>query len=484
MQTWHLSKRDIKRYPHFDPPISLEQAEKYALDQELVARHAFYPFIRYEQSWKRFAKKHKDGKRKVRPIRYAARRDAYIFSYYRYLLSERYETELARLGLEENVLAYRRIAAGDSAGGKCNIHFARDAFLRIRELGNCCAIALDISSYFESLDHARLKSMWCRLLGVSKLPADHFSVFQAITRYAEIDKQELYERLGHFGEKTAPSGRAIKGYLTRFRRMPKRLCTGRRFRQLIAGGGNQKSIIKTHYKPYGIPQGAPISDLLANMYLLDFDSTVAGWVRKSGGAYYRYSDDILIAMPGSRDVGSALMERTRQLISQFGAKLEIKESKSSLFVFQGEGLNEKFELLNGTRGSNGLEYLGFRYSGKGVYIRDASLSNLFRKVARAAYRDAHTYARRYPDKDASKLKSIFNYERLIKRFGKVEDFDDREKDFRRWTFWTYATRASKVFQDLGKPILRQLRKHRKLIRHRADKALELAVTRRDKRNIP
>jgi hypothetical protein len=114
-------------------------------------------------------------------------------------------------------------------------------------------------------------------------------------------------------------------------------------------------------------------------------------------------------------------------------------------------------------------------------LRDATVSNLLRKVSRAANRDADSFARRYPDKDVAKLKSLFNYERLIKRFGKVEDFDGNEKDHRSWTFWTYATRASKAFGPLGRPILRQLKRHRELIRERADSALERAVFRREKR---
>jgi Reverse transcriptase (RNA-dependent DNA polymerase) len=482
MEEWRLKKSDLKKYPHFDPVISTKKAEAFATNPDCVAHHAFYPFIRYRQRWTRFAEKGGKGAVKERPIRYAARRDAYIFSRYRHLLSQHYEAELTRLGLDASVLAYRRIPATDSRGGKCNIHFARDAFLKIRELGNCFVIALDVSSYFESLDHARLKQMWCRMLGANRLPADHFKVFEAITKYAVVDKVSLYERLGYYGDKTTRGTNSVKGYLSPYDEMPKQLCRGKRFRELIRGGGGQKSILEKNYKDYGIPQGAPISDLLANLYLLDFDSTVAGWVREIGGAYYRYSDDILIVAPGAEAEGTSLMARTRDLIRRFGARLEIKEKKSSLFVFRRHDANQDVALVLGTQGKNGLEYLGFRYNGKKVYLRDATISNLRRNVARAANRDAYACARRYPDKDVANLRSLFNYERLIKRFGKVEDFNGTgEKDYRNQTFWTYANHASKVFGPLGKPILRQLRKHRELVRWRADKALERAVVRRERR---
>ncbi len=481
MENWHLRASDLKHYPHFDPLISLEEGEAYATDKNRVARHAFFPFIQYSQRWTRFAEKGETGAVKERPIRYAARLDSYIFSYYRFILSQRYEREIARIGLDASILAYRRIPIPNGKGNKCNVHFARDAFLRIRELGDCCAIALDISSYFEFLDHSRVKDLWCRMLGVHKLPADHFQVFKAITQYAWVDKQEVYERLGHFSEKTTISGKTKKGYLTPYKKVPKCLCDGRKFRESIAGRKGQKSIIERNYKPYGIPQGAPISDLLANLYLIDFDSTIAAWVREVGGAYFRYSDDILVLVPGAETVGRDLMARIRALIHQFGARLEIKEKKSTLFVFQRRGTDQKFQSLHETQGRNGLEYLGFRYDGKCVYLRDATLSNLHRKVVRAAYADADACARRYPDKDITKLKKLFDYEGLAKKFGRVEEFGKMPRDYRKWTFWTYARRASSVFGSLGKPILHQLRRHRDFIRRRADKALERAVIRRERR---
>ena len=141
-------------------------------------------------------------KKKERPIRYASRRDAYIFSYYRYLLSEKYEAELNTLGVSNCVIGYRKIPVdGELNRGKCNIHFAKDAFDAVSELGDCCAIALDISSYFENIDHQILRKIWCRLLAVDELPPDHEHVFKNITRYAVVDREEVYQRLGYYGPK-------------------------------------------------------------------------------------------------------------------------------------------------------------------------------------------------------------------------------------------------------------------------------------------
>ena len=289
MEPWQLTQRDLKRYPHFDRVLSVEAATALATNPTHVAAHKFYPFMLYEQRWTRFAEKGEKGDVKERPIRYAARADAYILAYYRHMLSGHYETALSQLGLGDSVLAYRRISAVQGEGGKCNIHFARDAIIQIRKLGNCCVIALDIKSYFESLDHGRLKTLWCRMLGVNRLPDDHNRVFEAVTQYAVVDKQAVYARLGHFGEKRkTKSGRIINGYLTPYKKIPRQLCTGVEFREKIAGGNGQKSLIRQNHKRYGIPQGSPISDLLANFYLIDFNKTVHGWARSILGNYYRY----------------------------------------------------------------------------------------------------------------------------------------------------------------------------------------------------
>jgi hypothetical protein len=286
MAAWQLTAEDLKRYPHFDSQISTEDAVALATNPAAVVAHKFYPFILYTNRWTRFAKKGEQGDVKERPIRYASRGDAYIFAYYRYLLTQKYEAALSSNCLNESVIAYRRILNEDGTG-KCNIHFAREAFEQIRKLGNCCAVALDISGFFESLDHSLLKSIWCDLLNVKKLPDDHYRVFRTITRYAVVEKQSVYERLGYYGAKIdARSGKIGNGYLVPYNKMPKQLCTGHVFRQKIAGGDGSKSLINLNLKTHGIPQGSPISDLLANLYLLNFDCAVRKIVSSLGGSYF------------------------------------------------------------------------------------------------------------------------------------------------------------------------------------------------------
>jgi hypothetical protein len=477
MPDWQLTSKGLKHYPHFDAHISIKDAMSLANDPAAVAAHTFYPFILYKNRWTRFAERGEVGDVKERPIRYASRADAYIFSRYRDLLAQAYETALVDKGLSDSVLAYRRLKDIDGKG-KCNIHFARDAFKKVAELENCCVVALDISSFFESLDHGYLKSTWCKLLHVEKLPADHFRVFRAITKYAVLEKEAAYERLGYFGIKSSSkSGKSTKGYLLPYKQMPKQLCTGRQFREKIAGGDGTKSLIQVHLKDYGIPQGAPISDVLANIYLLEFDSIVRKRMNELGGVYFRYSDDILLISPGGEQLGKALAKEMRELIVTVGNRLAIKEKKSSVFVFTKHGTHQECVLVEGAQGKNGLEYLGFRFDGKRIYIRDSTLSNLYRKVARSARYFATSLVRRYPGKGYKFLLEHLDYERLIQNFGRVQEFGEFADDYRSWTFWTYARRAAQIFGAEGRSIVQQLRSLRKNVKARVCQELARAVER-------
>jgi hypothetical protein len=282
MPHWTPNVKDLKKYPHFDAHVSLKKIESIANDPERVAKRAFLPFIKYTQRWQPFRKKPTKPSKKERDIRYASRIDAAIFARYRALLSELYERELERKGLNHVAIAYRKIPAGEDSGkGKCNIHFAKDAFDYIRKSDECCAISLDISSYFESLDHKRVKEKWVRLLNLSRLPDDHYAVFKAITKYSIVEKEKLYERLGYLKIVESESGGKKNVYTTPFSKMPTQLSKPSDFRKYIAGDDPAyPSLIEKNKKNHGIPQGAPLSDIIANFYLIDFDEKINEHISK------------------------------------------------------------------------------------------------------------------------------------------------------------------------------------------------------------
>jgi hypothetical protein len=469
---WHIKAKDLKKYPHFDSDISAADATTYVTKPKNIEKHSFYPFFCYKMAWNRWASKDQKGKAKERLIRYAARRDAYIFSYYRHLLAQPYEARLQESDLSKAVLAYRRIKTPDGTG-KCNIHFAHEVFQKIIELKNCTVLALDISSYFDSIDHAFLKNMWLSLIGnPKKLPNDHFRVFDAITRYSSVDTLQVYQRLGLFGVKPETG---LKGYLVPYKEMPKpQICKPAQFREQIAGGGKDPSIIEINMKDHGIPQGAPISDLLANMYLFEFDKTMNARFSDTGGLYCRYSDDIMVIVPGTDIDTSGLMKFIQAEIGKYGPKIEIKEKKTIGYKFFEDGANGlRFDRCIGDEGhgANGLEYLGFRFDGKKIYLRDSTLSNLWRKVSRSAKAHAINTIKRYPGRTLTDILKLVNHEEFVKRFGRVEDFDDKSQHIKNWTFWTYVRRTRQTMGSISAPIDRQLAGHRRLMKNKLEQAV-------------
>lgn len=455
---WEPSFEDLKHYPHFDAPLKLSEIRKIVNDPIRVTQNSFFPLIQYEKRWQPFrvSKTNPKPDPKVRKIRFAARRDAYIYAKYRKILSPLYESKLVELGISDIPIAYRKITAGNSKG-KCNIDFAKDAFDFVASNSNCFVITLDISKFFESLDHNRIQKIWTDLLGVKTLPADHQAVFKSLTAYRWVDRTAVYERLGYFGQKQSKNGTNIQGYLKPFKDMPKQLCLPKEFREKIAGSSKFPSIIHKNTDQFGIPQGTPVSDLIANMYLMHFDVYLRDMAIAYNGRAFRYSDDIMLVVNVSKQADAETIEKdVRSKISYFGSELVIKETKSSIHQFVA-GKDNKLQCLHiKGAGKNGLEYLGFRFDGTRVFLRDSTVSNLKRKMTFAARIRAEEHKKRYSDRTAAKLKCSFNYDHLFQTFMRVEEFDTT-KSVKSWTFWTYARRASEAFGLCGKPILKQLK---------------------------
>jgi hypothetical protein len=477
-----FSTKDIKHYPHFDRRLSIKEAEEIVSSPSRVAKNKFYPFFLYHEKWQPFRVSEKGRPEpKVRPIRYAARRDAYILTHYRRILAEKYEKRLSDLHIEHCPIAYRKILK-ENDRGKCNIDFAKDAFDEIEKQGDCVAIALDIKGYFENLDHDRIKKIWCDLLEVNRLPPDHFTIFKNITRYHVVDQKEVYFRLG-FIERTKINGRPTEKYTTLYRKMPLQLCSPTEFREKICGGDpSLPSLIKPNSDEngnlldHGVPQGAPISDLIANFYLLHFDAALNNYARQRSGCYMRYSDDILLILPGGAEEANRAESFAADEIKKYGKALKIKSEKTCIVRFFRAPSGLSFEHIQGRQGKNGFEYLGFRFDGKLVYVRDSTMSRLYRKVALSAKGVAHGLARANPNKSASEILSNFNYSKFSQRFSRVHSKDLEPNDHRTWTFYSYLKRASEIFGDKGTSIMPQAKRFKKIMKKNIETAIKKSAS--------
>ncbi|WP_417360402.1 antiviral reverse transcriptase Drt2 [Gallaecimonas pentaromativorans] len=285
-------------YLHFDNPIGLKKSERFATNPSYVAKHAFFPLISYNLNSVKIFKNSAgkiEKKCKSRPISYAAHMDSQIYSYYANILSEIYEEKLRSHDISDSVIAFRKLG-----NGKSNVDFANDAFEEIKRKKQCSVVALDISGFFDNLDHSILKIAWGEMLNESRIPNDHFNVYSSLTRYSSVEKEELYKALS-ISKKNPKKGRS-------------RVCSAKEFRDVV----RKSKLINTNKDTKGIPQGTPISALLSNIYMFKFDLKMTSIVKDIGGNYFRYCDDMLFIVPtDTRDVieGIAIEETGIQIIS-------------------------------------------------------------------------------------------------------------------------------------------------------------------------
>ncbi|KAB2664534.1 hypothetical protein F9K91_14075 [Brucella tritici] len=475
---WEPREKDIKHYIHFDRAISPQKIQRIANDRVAVARHPFFPLLRFHEQWTKFRDQKKPKKKKVRPLRYASRLDAAIYARYRCELSEYYEEALAIKGISNVPVAYRRLPK-EEGGNKCNIDIAKDVFSFIKKTGKCTVTVVDIKSYFESLDHRRIEAVWADLIGKS-LPEDHLAVFKSLTKYSIVDVEKLFARL-EMKEKVSVGSRKER----RQRRIDalrangyRQICSPKEFRDIVAGGnGKHPSLIQKNGFDFGIPQGTPISDLIANFYLLDFDKEVNEHVDALGGIYHRYSDDIIVVLPAENvdsfeDMKIFLQDRIRK----YGAKIQIQDKKVCIGEFNDIGATLNYSHLFGDASKNGLEYLGFEYDGQRVKIKNSTLSNAWRKLKRKSYGHAWRFVLRYRNKGEVWIRNNYPYLALEKRMLQNVTFN-QDNGFESWTFVKYAQRASKAFIGFSPIFSQQTRRYRRLTKTIIQNDLDKAIAR-------
>ena len=467
-------KKDFKTYPHFDAPMSEQRFEQLVNSPEQIAKHPFYPFIVFDQARPSIKTRISGvGQKDPRPIRYASHRDAAIFTHYRKILSEFYEKALIEKDIDECVLAYRKIPKFASRNGnKSSVDFAKDAFDCIKEFGDCVVIAVDISSFFENLDHARIKRCWKKLLGTDELPDDHFNVFKAITKYGFCMRNEVYSRLGYSESYKDKNGKVRYKHCTEFKDIPTKLCSPEEFRSKIAGADtSQPSIINKNENIYGLPQGASLSDVLANAYFLDFDYRLKQYATSFGGVYRRYSDDMLFILPDTNVCTKRIVDRVQSELQREGAQLQLSVKKTVLYQFFQTNSGLECQPIGNTPDTQGFEYLGIRFDGNAIWIRNSTISRLKRKVAFTCKAVARNYVKRYPNKSLKWLKENIDTGRIMQQFGKLSCSElDSEKPQR--TFRSYAIKVEKTFVDYDCRCFFQLRNQKQQIRTEVNRSIE------------
>lgn len=145
---------------------------------------------------------------------------------------------------------------------------AREAILKYKKTGYGYVVDLDISNFFNEVDH---------------------TILMKLVREVVKDRRVL---------------RLIRGWLT-------------------AGVMEEGNV---RYETSGTPQGGVISPLLSNIYLTPFDRGL----QKSGYAHVRYADDVLILCK-TREEAEAALQEAGELLNQMKLRLSPEKTVISSF---------------------------------------------------------------------------------------------------------------------------------------------------------
>ncbi len=396
IQEWLLKKNNkpfkkTKKYIHFDRQPQLDGKIKVNwkdqdpqvffedfFDKEKVSKRAFWPFVHFINIEKKYKKNlsnnDKIGKfdKKERDICYSSYFDSYIYSFYCFLLEKWYEQLLDKVDLKWETLAYRSIKREDGKGGKNNIFFARDIFEEIHDRRNCFVFAFDITKFFDNLDWWILEKNLCLALGEKQLSSDWKNVFNSITKFSFIEQDDL-----------SKYGLINKGIIEtkKFHKLRKE------FKKIK---WNWKLVKKTPYykKRCGIAQWTPISWIMANLYMLDFDLYIKKYVEGIWWKYYRYSDDILVVVEYNSSNKDKIYEsiQSEVLWCIEKLKLNIQEKKTDIFDFYEWKLIKSFtynDLEKSFKEDKNiwmLQYLWFSFDWENIYLRNKTLTNHYRRM--------------------------------------------------------------------------------------------------------
>ncbi|GFD75056.1 hypothetical protein KUL113_44760 [Tenacibaculum sp. KUL113] len=467
-------------YIHFTNKTPLEYKKKilnYVKNPKRVALHSFSPLIfkeikqrRYKESdfngvkrrsHKKIKKEQIISNTKIREILYATHIDAHVYSYYsQKIITPKYESFLkTNLKLSESITAYRQIEAECGLKFKNNVDFAKEVFSEIKKRANCVALVLDIENFFPSLNHKKLKLAWAKILGCKSLPRDHYNIFKSATRFSYVKLNDLKTKNGHFDEKRIAENRK-KGKDTFFENIKELIDS-----DIIIHKNQKKDDCK---KLQGIPQGLPISALLANIYMLSFDEAIINKLTEKHNVFYRrYSDDIVVLCEENQIefVENFIIDEVQKI------NLTISKEKTEKILFKKYNNRlQSFKIKNDKtlQFNFPLNYLGFEFYGYQTLIKSKNLAQFYRNMKQSVKRK-HKRVEKVKEKyllDEApifkrKVYRLYSFKGVKSRKLPVKG-KDYEKKFR-GNYIRYAYRAS---EELEAPeIKRQLHNHWKILQN-------------------
>lgn len=218
----------------------------------------------------------------------------------------------------------------------------------------------DFEKFFDTLDHRLLKERLQKVLLVEQLPNDWYNIFKSLTKFAFIDKEQL---------EISDNPLVQKNNISYFHS----IADFRKYHKY-----NKCNLNKT---PFGIPQGNPLSGVLANVYAIDFDSELSNLAKCYNGMYQRYSDDFILVLNVEllEDVfGNDYIEHIVNYLQHLAAenKITLQREKNKLYYVRDK------TVLDTDRRKSHIDYLGFSFDGQNVRIREKSIYKFYRNARR------------------------------------------------------------------------------------------------------
>lgn len=438
-----------KRYVHFDHRVSFDDVKHLVVDPDYIIKHSFYLFI-HRKAPKHRPPKHGEKWSKLstggkRDISYPSHIDRCIHQYYAVLLNDRYNMLSNKLGIHDSVVAYRTNI------GQTNIQVARRAFDYMVGHEECSVFVTDLEKFFDNVDHRYMKIQVRRLFDDGAIPDDYYAALKHVLRFRVWDLEDLHKLNGLPFSKTGT----------------KRLSTHDRVLPIQEFRALAPRYVKRLFEPgVGMPQGSPLSGVLANVYLLELDTKMRECADACGVLYLRYSDDILFAAPDQTRFDSMRSCFVRAL----GAtpRVEIGRDKTHEYRFI-HGVVHEYRSAEGLWVPSKIEHLGFAFDGKTVSVKSGTLGRYYNGMCKKV-RKVFRWRRNPGKKRVRELYRKVSAKGAHSKYGSSR----RKLNLRGGNFLTYVDRAQCVFLD--QPIAKgvdghmgKIRRESKRLRSRRDK---------------
>lgn len=349
---FEIKRNGIRNYAHFDKRLSLLEVAKFISNPDNITKHSFYPFIYYEKTIYKYNKV--EGVRtKIRPICYASHMDRCIYQYYSKMLNDIYNEQVVKKEIDKCAIAYR------TNKPLSNIHFSKEVFDFVKSISKATIIVGDFKGFFDNLEHKYLKEQLCKLLSTDKLSEDMYAVFKSMTKFSKCKLEDILRFRG-----LKKNNFSIKALNSR-----ESVMSVEEFRTF------KKNYLIKNNEDYGIPQGSPLSGIFSNVYMIEFDLMLKELASGNNGIYRRYSDDFIMVIP-KVDVKEykVIIEQLKEIVRKI-PKLTLEKDKTRIYTYEKECIKDITPMVEPEvkEIKNIVNYLGFSFDGKDIWIRDKTL---------------------------------------------------------------------------------------------------------------